>query len=197
MFDGAKFKDITKNRDVHKAEINFQTRRFLLDSPKDHGVIAVEITHEGDSADDVLYHQCKEVRADDAPLGRVISLQQAHDLFSKFSENNDQMSSYIVIRRKAGGTKSHRRLFDKLHLRRPDEGALCLSGLTSALQKDSWRTIRELQRERSVERVIELELRRRDEVNHVVVTDDVFLTERLVNLGTVLVLSYRQMEHMF
>jgi hypothetical protein len=40
-------------------------------------------------------------------------------------------------------------------------------------------------------------LRKRYEIVHVVVTDDVFLTERLVNLGNVLVLSYSQMEHMF
>ncbi|KAL7514614.1 hypothetical protein ACHAXN_011956 [Cyclotella atomus] len=197
MFDGAKFKDITKNR--RKAKINYQTRRFPLESPKDHGTIAIEITNDGDSADDILYHQCKKVSStDEPPLGRFISLQQANDLLSKkFNQDNDQMNSYIVIRRKAGGSKSHRRLFDKLHLRRPDEGALCLSGLTAALQKDSWRIIRELQRERGVERVIECELRRRDEIVHVVVTDDVFLTERLVNLGTVLVLSYRQMGHMF
>jgi rRNA-processing protein FCF1 len=55
---------------------------------------------------------------------------------------------------------------------------------------------RELERGR-VERVIECELRRRDEVRFIVVTNDVFLAERLTSKGGVLVLSYRQMEHMF
>lgn len=196
MFDGAKFRDITTTHELTVGN-NYRTRCFTLQCPESQGSVAIEITEDGDSADDVLYHHCNDSRLVDAPLGRIVSLQYAADILAKSCSDNDQLDSYVVIRRKAGGSKTHRRLFDKLHLRRPNEGALCLSGLTANLQKDSWRTIRELQRERGVERVIECELRRRDELVHVVVTDDVFLTERLVQLGTVLVLSYRQMEHMF
>lgn len=199
MFDGSKFRDITKTRDQRQGRRAFNehhTRRARLENPKGHGKIAIEITNDGDSADDVLHHQCKNADAD-VPLGRTITLDQAAEIFSQDNGDNDQLDCYLVIRRKAGGSKTHRRLFDKLHLRRPNEGALCLSSLTAKLQKDSWRTIRELQRERGVERVIDIELRCRDELINVVVTDDVFLTERLVNLGSVLVLSYRQMESMF
>ena len=202
MFDGAKFRDITKSRVGAKIRTkghSHQTKCFKLESPKHHGSIAIEITEDGDSADDVLYSQCKHYSSDvgDAPLGRIISLNQAADIFSSQGNDNDILGSYVVIRRKAGGSKTHRRLFDKLHLRRPNEGALCLSGLTENMQKDSRRTIRELQRERGVEKVIDCELRRRDELVHVVITDDVYLTERLVHLGTVLVLSYSQMKYMF
>ena len=199
MFDGAKFRDITTTRQnkILTADTCYHTKRFVLESHEAQGSIVIDITEDGDSADDVLYHRCRDPLTDDAPLGRIISLQYAADMLEKSCSGNDQLDSYVVIRRKAGGSKTHRRLFDKLHLRRQNEGALCLSGLTANLQKDSWRTIRELQRERGVERVIECELRRRDDLKHVVVTDDVYLTERLVQLGTVLVLSYRQMEHMF
>ena len=198
MLDGAKFRDITQKQNGRRAVNAYLTKRFHLESPKDHGSISLEITEDGDSADDVLFYHCDNESTDaDSSVGRMISLNQAADILSTNSSDNDQLDSFIVIRRKAGGSKSHRRLFDKLHLRRPNEGALCLSGLTANLQKDSWRTVCELQRERAVERVIECELRKRDKLTHIVVTDDVLLTERLVQLGTVLVLSYRQMEHMF
>lgn len=75
-------------------------------------------------------------------------------------------------------------------------GALCLSALTPGLQREAWKTARELQRERNVEKMIECEIRRRDELHFVVVTDDVYLTDRLVGNG-VLVLSYRQLTSMF
>ncbi|KAL7517717.1 hypothetical protein ACHAWX_002615 [Stephanocyclus meneghinianus] len=197
MFDGAKFRDITNKQNGSRVRDGYDTKRFHLESPKDHGVIGIEITEDGDSADDVLFHKCCNANACH-PLSKVISLNEAADILStNIGDDNDQLDSYIVIRRKAGGSKTHRRLFDKLHLRRANEGALFLSGLTANLHRDSWRTVRELQRERGVDRLIECELRRRDELTHVVVTDDVFLTERLAQMGTVLVLSYRQMEDMF
>ncbi|KAL3790997.1 hypothetical protein HJC23_002986 [Cyclotella cryptica] len=197
VFDGAKFRDITKKQHRARLTDGYNTKRFHLESPKDHGVVGIEITEDGSSADDVLFHKCFNAYAD-RPVGKVVSLNEAADILSnKISDENDLLDSYVVIRRKAGGSKTHRRLFDKLHLRRANEGALCLSGLTANLHNDSWKTVRELRRERGVEKVVECELRGRDELTHVVVTDDVFLTERLVQLGTVLVLSYRQMENMF
>jgi hypothetical protein len=197
MFDGAKFRDITNRRNGDRVRHGYNTKRFQLESPKDHGVVGIEITEDGDSADDVLFHKCCNADADH-PLGKVVSLNEAADILStSIGGDSDQLDSYIVVRRKAGGSKTHRRLFDKLHLRRANEGALFLSGLTTNLHRDSWKTVRELQRERGVDKLIECELRRRDELTHVVVTDDVFLTERLSQLGTVLVLSYRQMEDMF
>ena len=117
---------------------------------------------------------------------------------------DDSLAHFIVIRRKGGGSKTHRKLFDKLHLRRPDEGAACLSGLTNKLQRHSWKLARELQRERGIEKVIECELRRRQDLKYLVVTDDVYLTnkyevnqirytsERLMRSHAVVVLSFMQ-----
>jgi hypothetical protein len=96
----------------------------------------------------------------------------------------DALPYYVVVRRKAGGTITHRRLFDKLHLRRPDEVAVCLSSLTAGLRRGSLRIARELRREKSIERVIECERRDRGKLRFVVVTDDVYLTDRLVRGGT-------------
>jgi hypothetical protein len=105
----------------------------------------------------------------------------------------DVLPHYIVVRRKAGGTKTHRKLFDKLHLRRANEGAVCLAALTTSLKKHSLKIARELQREKSIDKVIECELRDRDELRFVVVTDDVYLTDRLVRGNKVLVLSFQQL----
>eukprot|EP00571_Detonula_confervacea_P005909 CAMPEP_0172332020 /NCGR_PEP_ID=MMETSP1058-20130122/62224_1 /TAXON_ID=83371 /ORGANISM="Detonula confervacea, Strain CCMP 353" /LENGTH=661 /DNA_ID=CAMNT_0013049297 /DNA_START=36 /DNA_END=2018 /DNA_ORIENTATION=+ len=202
MFDGAKFSNIKKNGSSRKAQGSLDTRVFCLDSnstseKEAHGSIKIEITENGDEADDVLFHRCCTADRTSDSTRKMISLEKVIDILSGDNDaETDVLPNYIVIRRKAGGTKTHRKLFDKLHLRRPNEGAHCLSALTAGLQKDSLRTARELQRERSIERVIECELMSRDELRCVVVTDDVFLTDRLVRNG-VLVLGFRQMTNMW
>lgn len=209
MFDGAKFRNINTNSKGKKANDSLETRVFCLDSStaEDHVAIRVEITEDEVSADDVLCHRCAAAKDGDdeitaesiqEPAWPQISLDEAIDLLSDDDngEGSDVLSHYVVVRRTAGGTKTHRKLFDKLHLRRPDEGALCLAALTPGLQKHSLRTAQELRRERGVERVIGCELRRRGDLRRVVVTDDVFLTERLVQQG-VLVLSFLQLTHLF
>ena len=134
---------------------------------------------------------------------QIIPLSKAVDILSLDTSNQasldagDSLAHCIVIRRKGGGSKTHRKLFDKLHLRRPDEGAVCLSGLTNKLQRQSWKLARELQRERGIEKVIECELCRRQDLKYLVVTDDVYLTERLMKSHAVLVLSFMQFSHMF
>ena len=200
MFDGAKFNKGSGGVSTN-TKCSFSTRAFVLDSSNKgrRGPIKIEITESGESADDVLFHRCcTTTNSSSSTSTRIISLNQVIEIFSNRIDdgNNDALQNYVVIRRKAGGSKTHRRLFDKLHLRRPNEGALCLSGLTHGLQKNSLRIARELQRERSVERVIECELRNRDELRDVVVTDDVYLTDRLVKNG-VLVLSYKQLTFMW
>ena len=231
IFDGAKFRDITKcnaNGNSGKIYGDAQTKVFCLEasgsngtsSSNDHGSIMIEITKDRVSADDVLFDRCCtknnncSTYADQQSTGLIIPLEKVIDILSNqrtqshtnslngksvidVTSENDLLSHYVVITRKAGGNKTHRRLFDKLHLRRPYEGAICLSGLTIGLQKDSLRIARELQRERGIQRVIECKLKKRVELRYVVVTDDIFLTERLIRSGVVLVLSYRQLEHMF
>lgn len=208
MFDGAKFRDITSKSKGNRRitdEFHSTTKAFTFESRDNHGSIVLEVTEDGSSADDVLFDRCcksdgyNTSEYDEQPSTRkIIPLEQAISVLSENRSDlsNDFLSHYIVIRRNGGGSKTHRRLFDKLNLRRPNEGALCLSGITVSHQRDSLKIARELERGR-VERVIECELRRRDEVRFIVVTNDVFLAERLTSKGGVLVLSYRQMEHMF
>ena len=202
MFDGAKFGRKNVNRSNGSGSTqqgSFDTRTFAVESKDDSGQILIEITEKGVSADDVLFHKCLDLSSLPSSSRRVITLSQVIEILSNNINDgdNDTLQNYIVIRRKAGGSKTHRRLFDKLHLRRPNEGALCLSALTAGLQKHSLRIAKELQRERgSVERVIECELRDRSSVTNTVVTDDVYLTDRLVKNG-VLVLSYKQLSCMW
>jgi len=200
MFDGAKFGNNRRSgSSSQQTGDSFDTKVFAVESKDDSGQILIEITEKGVSADDVLFHKCLDLCSLPSSSRRVITLNQVIEILSSNINDgdNDTLQNYIVIRRKAGGSKTHRRLFDKLHLRRPNEGALCLCALTAGLQKHSLRIAKELQRERgSVERVIECELRDRSSVTNTVVTDDVYLTDRLVKNG-VLVLSYKQLSCMW
>jgi DNA polymerase III epsilon subunit-like protein len=177
-----------------------------------NGSIMIEITDCGDSTDDVLVYTTSLNKSITNDIGngssniinnsdterKIVSLEEVIDILSNCTDNDtDVLSHYIVIRRKAGGTKTHRRLFDKLHLRRPNEGALCLSSLTMGLHKNSLSIARELRREKSINSVIECELRNRDELRYLVVTNDVYLTDRLVRENRVLVLSYNQFTNMW
>ena len=201
LWDGAKYRDILKNGNGKQKQ-----QRRVFNSDKSDSII-VEITKDGDTVDDVLFDRlcCLEETAVEKSRRhrQIIPLSKAVDILSLDTSTQtsvhaeDGLSHYIVIRRKGGGSKTHRRLFDKLHLRRPDEGAVCLSGLTNKLQRHSWKLARELQREKGIEKVIECELRRRQDLKYLVVTDDVYLTERLMRSHAVIVLSFMQFSNMF
>lgn len=193
MFDGAKY----------GSSIGGGTRVFCVDSSiatdsENCGSIQIHITNNGDSADDVLVHVTRRTEdsniSDTSDSKRIISLDKTVEILANTNDTEtDVLPHYIVVRRKAGGTKTHRKLFDKLHLRRANEGAVCLAALTTSLKKHSLKIARELQREKSIDKVIECELRDRDELRFVVVTDDVYLTDRLVRGNKVLVLSFQQL----
>jgi hypothetical protein len=201
LWDGAKYRDILKSS---KGKQTPQRRVFSSDVSNS---IIVEITKDGNTVDDVLFERlcCSEEAeaAESSCHQQIIPLSKAVNILTLDPTNQistlaeDSLSHYIVIRRKGGGSKTHRRLFDKLHLRRPDEGAVCLTGLTNKLQRHSWKLARELQREKGIEKVIECELRSRHDVQYVVVTDDVYLTERLMRSHAVMVLSFLQVNNMF
>jgi hypothetical protein len=202
LFDGAKYRDIIKSS-IDKKQ-HQSPRVFCSDLSRS---IIVEITKDGDSVDDVLFERLcfinDAVGANaESNHRRIIPLTKVMDILS-FDTNqtgakvNDSLSHYVIVRRKGGGSKTHRRLFDKLHLRRPCEGALCLSGLTNKLNRHSWKIARDLQREKGIEKVIECELRRRQDLQYLVVTDDVFLTERLIRSHAVMVLKFMQFSNMF
>ena len=96
--------------------------------------------------------------------------------------------------------KTNKKLFDKLNLRRPEEGALCLSGLTARLQKNSLQTAKDLKRSRVYD-IVEYELRSRANIRNIIVTDDILLADRLVNDcggdGRNMVLSWRQLQQVW
>jgi hypothetical protein len=206
LFDGAKYRDVIKSGNINKGQHG--PRIFCCEG---NSSVIAEITKDGESADDVLFERlCCSSASGTIPdsnhlLQQIIPLSKAIDILSfdnssminSTLQTNDSLSHYVVIRRKGGGSKTHRRLFDKLNLRRPNEGALCLSGITNKLQRHSWKLAWDLQRERGAEKVIECELRRRQDLRYIVVTNDVYLTERLMKSHAVMVLSFMQFSNMF
>ena len=102
------------------------------------------------------------------------------------------------MKRKGGGSKTKKKLFDKLCLRRAEEGAFCLiPSLLSGnprLQKNSLQVARELQRAK-VHHVVEYERRPCKDVRSVVVTDDVLLSDRVVKEGGI-VMRYCQLRQL-
>jgi hypothetical protein len=122
--------------------INTAMRRFRLDPPppsgaaldRGRGPIKIKITMDGDSANNALVRAvlCGSggnvgERGPPAPNsarrgGRTISLEEVIDILSGGGDNDhtktDMLPYYVIVWRKAGGTKMHRRLFDKLHLGR-------------------------------------------------------------------------------
>ena len=106
--------------------------------------------------------------------------------------------TYVVVKRKGGGSKTKKKLFDKLCLRRAEEGAFCLMpSLLSGnprLQKNSLQIARELQRAK-VHQVVQYERRRCRDVRSIVVTDDVLLSDRIVKEGGI-VMRYSQLRQL-
>ena len=192
MFDGAKFSPESNHRNDKIA--SKETKLFNLVDSK----IGLEVTGRDESVDDVLVERCNASDHRSNEVVKKMTLDEVVNILSSHEDGrNDMLKDYIVVKRKAGGTKTHRKLFDKLHLRRPEEGALCLSGLTEGLRKSSLNIARELQRARGVERVIDCTRRSRREIRNVVVTDDVLLADRLVQNNATIVLSFMQFERMF
>jgi hypothetical protein len=153
--------------------IDTAMRRFHLDplpllgaaSDRSCGPIEIKITANKDSADDALVGTILGGGGDDvgergAPApdtaqrgGCMISLEEVIDILSGNGTDNhiktDAVLYYVVVQRKAGGTRTHCRLFDKLHLCRPDKGVICLLLLTARLHRGSLRITRELQQEKA------------------------------------------------
>lgn len=157
----------------------------------------------------------------DSPLSRNIDpYQQSRDYLNFFvvvrrrsqfrhynttdkkdkNENTTQTvqrnSQGMSKKRKSTNTPSKqnkKKILSKYNLRRSEEGALCLAGLTPELQKQSLQIARnELY---NVKHLLEFEMRPRHMLTSVVVTEDVLLTDRLVgNNNKTLVLNYKQLE---
>jgi len=105
---------------------------------------------------------------------------------------NDECDFYVVARRIGGrGAKQHKNLFNRLNLMRPNEGALCLTGISARVLRRSLMIAKELKRS-NVKHLVEYELRPRNTLKTIVFTDDILLADRVVNEGGA-VLSYYQM----
>ena len=211
MFDGAKYQNGKKQSKKKEPKI-----------PKSIEIskgMFIERTDVGVEVDDVIVDRCcnndegqskiagNSLSRSNASFGPIVAVEDVVQTLSNLTDmgfgqlddaENDQLDCYAVIRRKAGGSKTNKKLFEKLNLRRPCEGAHFLGGLTVRLQKNSLQTATELQRAR-VYNLVEYELRPRQALRNIIVTDDILLTDRLVtaNGGINLVLSWRQLQQMF
>mmetsp|Transcript_18839 Transcript_18839/g.29175 ORF Transcript_18839/g.29175 Transcript_18839/m.29175 type:complete len:215 (+) Transcript_18839:344-988(+) len=196
MFDGSGFKSRSNTISPGKKEI--------------HANMQLEITEVGVEADDVLVKYCTENLPVQWQISRknIISVDEVIALFESITGDlklltyagisvdedlkRDELDKYVIVKRVGGGTKTNKALFEKLNLRRPHEGALCLTGLTGGILKRSLQIAKELKRAR-VSNLVEYELRERQNVRSVVFTDDVLLADRVVKQGGI-VLSNRQMQ---
>ena len=199
MFDGAKYKGTKEEKVPRLVEV--------------HPNLFIETTEVGIQVDDVLVERCGGVDRSpgSAPRthGPIVDIDDVVDALSNLADmgfgaldnsDNDHLDFYAVVRRNGGGTKTNKKLFDKLNLRRPEEGALCLSGLTARLQKNSLQTAKDLKRSRVYD-IVEYELRSRANIRNIIVTDDILLADRLVNDcggdGKNMVLSWRQLQQVW
>ena len=201
MFDGAKYKGTKKEKVPKLVEV--------------HSNLFIETTEVGIQVDDVLVERCggidRDVGGTCRTHGPIVDIDDVVDALSNLTDmgfgaldntDNDKLDFYAVVRRNGGGTKTNKKLFDKLNLRRPEEGALCLSGLTARLQKNSLQTAKDLKRARVYD-VVEYELRSRANVRNIIVTDDILLADRLVNdcggdgHACNMVLSWRQFQQVW
>lgn len=172
--------------------------------------IEVEITDIGIQVDDVLVEKCKrrqELQSQNTNKTKnIVSIQKVVEYFEQGQKNQnleadiamtkgDHLEEYFIVRRKGGGSKIHKKLFGKLNLRRPAEGALCLTALTPRLHKHSLMIAKELERAR-VHGIVEYEMRQRAHALSGVVTNDILLADRLAKLGAI-VLNYEQMQQLF
>lgn len=200
MFDGASFKTMPQ-------EERPKERQVLGDN------LYLEVTDQNVEADDVLIERCRASLTEEnnnikvPPIlhRRIATVDEVITLLSQDDGNQPKQSnacdkqcldSYIVVRRKGGGRKSNKKLFEKLNLRRPEEGALCLLPSficnSDRLRRNSLQIAKELKRA-NVQQLVEYEIRQCRYVRDIVVTDDILLADRVVETGAV-VMSYRQLQ---
>eukprot|EP00551_Chaetoceros_affinis_P006678 CAMPEP_0203670756 /NCGR_PEP_ID=MMETSP0090-20130426/6742_1 /ASSEMBLY_ACC=CAM_ASM_001088 /TAXON_ID=426623 /ORGANISM="Chaetoceros affinis, Strain CCMP159" /LENGTH=525 /DNA_ID=CAMNT_0050535685 /DNA_START=105 /DNA_END=1682 /DNA_ORIENTATION=- len=164
----------------------------------------LEVSDESVEVDDVLVERVIEDRTKDnvcLPKKKVcldidhVVEELSNGLNSNGKNNN---KNFVVVKRKGGGSKTNKKLFDKLRLRRGEEGAFCLVPAliegSPRIQKHSLQIARQLKRAK-VHQVVEYEQRPCKDVRSIVVTDDVLLSDRIVAEGGV-VLSYGQLQQL-
>ncbi len=162
----------------------------------------LEVSNDSIEVDDVLVERCIE----DRNKGNVSLPKRKHcwnidEVVEEMSNglNGDSRNEFfVVVRRKGGGSKTNKKLFDKLRIRRAEEGAFCLIPTliegNPRIHKNSLQIARQLKRAK-VHNVVEYERRLCKDLRSIVVTDDVLLSDRIVGEGGV-VLSYGQLQQL-
>lgn len=173
--------------------------------------VYLEISDDTVEVDDVLVERCVSDRKRDSislPTKKhsrdMKSIEDIIvDLQDGLVEGNEidchgKDNGFYVVKRKAGGRKTNKKLFDKLCLRRAEEGAFCLMPSlldgNPRLQKNSLAVAKQLQQAK-VNQLVEYERRLCKDIRSIVVTDDVLLSDRVVNEGGV-VLRYYQLKQL-
>jgi DNA polymerase III epsilon subunit-like protein len=167
----------------------------------------LEVSDEYIEVDDVLVERCIADRKRDKislPVRQhFVNIEEVvedldHGLIEDSVVSRSANESFVVVKRKGGGSKTNKKLFDKLRLRRAEEGAFCLIPSlvhgNPRLQKNSLQIAKQLQRAK-VHQIVEYEKRLCKDVRSVVVTDDVLLSDRIVEEGGV-VMSYSQLQQL-
>jgi uncharacterized protein YaiI (UPF0178 family) len=236
MFDGVAFKNVKEQRTglhtlYHPSSPAVDSEATQISSCKEGGIY-LHISDKDKAVDDIIVECCKnDLRlVDTKEMNQDQSLKMVMDsivrstashvseyferLHSSSNGERDRLPTqwYAVIRRNgSGGTKTKKLLFEKYHLRRPHEGALCLfpslwphilaqgkkqrhnSSVSISLEEDSHSTMNDLQNISNVDQLLEFQLRPFQMLRSIVVTNDVLLADRVVKEGGA-VLSYRQWE---
>ena len=144
------------------------------------------MTEKSVEADDAIVEFLQdaqtETETETETLYQTKSLKYLNEFYSH-NHNHDKANTFHVITRVKGGTKTHKKLFTQLNLRRPEgEGGLCLTSFNKSNRVDSRRIAKMLEREKVGELVRCVERRVGSGV-HVVVTDDVLLSARVNKIG--------------
>ena len=149
--------------------------------------LTLSVTDEKEEADDVIVRDLEEVAGSKVPDVVKIA-EMIEDLEA------DEVTSYFIVRRKRGGSKAEKKLFSKMNLRRPSEGAFCFCALSPGLLKGGLSLAKRLKHNR-VDNLVEIERRSVGGVKSIVTTDDVLLADRCAGLGA-LVLNAKQLEEL-
>lgn len=127
----------------------------------------------------------KELESDEAPY-KYDDLENVtvEECIESLSDPTDY--SWFIIKRTSGGSKCHKKLFNRLNLRRPSEGACCFVPLTEGCRKYSVSLCRRIKHDKVAKQRL-IEIKRVCGVStwpkSVIVTDDVLLSERVVQAG--------------
>lgn len=171
----------------------------------------LEVTDDSIEVDDVLVERCIVDRKEyniSPPYKQNFACTNIDNVIEEFeqgvldhSNGNFNINKHfvVVVKRKGGGTKTNKKLFDKLCLRRGEEGAFCLlpSFLDiqpTRLQKNSINIAKDLKKAK-VHHIVQYEKRPWKDVRSIVVTDDVLLSDRVVQEGGV-VMRYSQFKQL-